>query len=158
MQKSKEMAEREFVLLLGWFTCATGAPTEIWVVPTAQPEQWMLQVTTFPFGCKASFVSPAETKGWALPEPTSFHLYSRLKFPLLQYNSWHAPGWICSQVTALHCILQKVLILPCLKLHMVSIDPFLGWVFLGEEMKLIVLCLFWLSTKNGKKVRVLIYA
>lgn len=152
MQKPKEMAERGFVLLLGEFTCSHHLLGKHW---TAQPEQWMLQAV--PFGCKAAFVSPAEAKGRALPEPTSFHLYWRLKLPLLQYNSSHAPSWICSQITALHCNLQKVLTPPWQKLHMVSIGHFLGWVFLWEEIKLIFLCLFWLSTKNGKKVKVLIY-
>lgn len=123
----------------------------------AQPEQWMLQVTAIPFGWEASFVLLAEAKGRALPEPTGFHLYSRLKFPFLQYSSWRALGWICSQITALHCTLQKVLIPSCQKLHVVSIGHFLGWAFLLEETKLIFLCLFWLSTKNRQKVKVLIY-
>lgn len=117
----------------------------------------MLQVTTFPFGCKASFVSPAETKGRALPEPTSFHLYSRLKFPLLQYNSrvdllsghstapYFAEGVDSSLSEVTHGINRSFL----------RLSIFVGG---NETDRLIVLCLFWLSTKNGKKVRVLIYA
>lgn len=168
MQKPKEMAERGFALLLGGFTCGTGWNLNFllkfgWFPPpvrkalTSSTRAVNAASHSFSFWMQSIICFTCRNKGQGSTWAYKYHLYSKLKLPLLQYNSWHAPGWICSQVTALHCALQKVLIPPCLELHVVSIGHFLGWVFLWEEMKLIFLCLFWLSTKNGKKVRVLIY-
>lgn len=160
MQKPKEVAERVFCLVTGriclwdWgsYWNSGGCQHVLGKHWPAQPEQWMLQVAAVPLGCQASCRSKGQGSTWDY----RFSSLLKAQIPLLQYNCWHAPGWICSQITALHCTWQKTLMPPCQRLHVVSIGHFLGWVFLWEEIKLIFLYLLCLSAKNGKKIRVLI--